>query len=507
MKRVTVLAAAIAILLTGCSYINNNKIEKNTYQCQVTLEGGSGRASVNSPAEVYKEGEDKSVELIWSSSNYDYMIVDEVRYDNSAEVGANSVFVIPFEEFDKPFTVIADTTAMSVPHEIEYTITVFSPDKQTDVGKEEEKVDAVESKDEPVSLGDLTKTGSMVLEYAKEYAVDYYSDAKGNAYSFITIGGDESPQYILFGSTAKKPAGVSKNVVYLSDVDSTYLVSTSVMDLIASLSALDNIKFTGTEEEDWYIDEAVDRMESDDILYAGKYSAPDYELLVSDNCNLAIENTMIYHNPEVKEKLESLGIPVIVERSSYEKSPLGRVEWIKLYGLIYGKTEIAENYFNAQKKRVKNISDFENTGKTVAFFTVDSNGMISVRKPGDYITSMIDMAGGVYVPKDLEVTEDNAVSNMKITAEDFYMGAVDADILIYNSTIVGELESLEELLSKAEILRDFKAVKTGKVYCLDKGYFQQSGDVAEFIEDVNIILNDKDKNLTYIYKLGGSQSE
>lgn len=62
------------------------------------------------------------------------------------------------------------------------------------------------------------------------------------------------------------------------------------------------------------------------------YSAPDYELILSKNCDLAIESTMIYHKPEVKEKLEQFGIPVLVEHSSYESHPLGRTEWLKLYG-------------------------------------------------------------------------------------------------------------------------------------------------------------------------------
>ena len=63
------------------------------------------------------------------------------------------------------------------------------------------------------------------------------------------------------------------------------------------------------------------------------------------SCDLAIESTMIYHNPEVKEKLEQLGIPVLVERSSYESHPLGRTEWMKLYAVLLGKEEAAETAF------------------------------------------------------------------------------------------------------------------------------------------------------------------
>jgi iron complex transport system substrate-binding protein len=127
--------------------------------------------------------------------------------------------------------------------------------------------------------------------------------------------------------------------------------------------------------------------------------------------------------------------------------------------------------------------------------------MISIRKPGDYITSMIEMAGGSYVPANISVSEDNALSTMKITMEDFYVEAVDADVLIYNSTIEGEIKSIDELIKKSEVLKDFKAVKSGNVYCLSKGYFQQSSDVAEFIEDVHIILTGESGSLQHLFKL------
>ena len=507
MKRTKILKAAVLLAcLAACGFFikqiffkTENKISDGIYSCYVNLEGGSGKATVNSPANVTIESGDKKVELVWSSPNYDYMIVDDNRYDNEAAVGENSVFTIPFENFDEPFKVIGDTTAMSTPHEIEYTITVISPEVNhivdaitTNSGVE----DAGE-----VTLGDLEYVSSMPLDYAKEFSVSYYEDEAGDKYTLITIGKEGSRQYFMISESGKKPSGVSDNVTLLENLDKTYLVSTSVMDLMASIDGLDNIRFSGTDEGDWYIKAAKEKMSSGDILYAGKYSAPDYELLISEKCNFAIENTMIYHNPEVKEKLESLGIPVMVERSSYETNPLGRLEWIKLYGLLYGKEDEANTAFEEQKSRAKAISDVESTGLKVAVFSIDSNGMISIRKPGDYITSMIEMAGGNYVPANISVSEDNALSTMKITMEDFYVEAVDADVLIYNSTIEGEIKSIDELIKKSEVLKDFKAVKSGNVYCLSKGYFQQSSDVAEFIEDVHIILTGESGSLQHLFKL------
>ena len=156
------------------------------------------------------------------------------------------------------------------------------------------------------------------------------------------------------------------------------------------------------------------------LVYAGKYSAPDYEQLLQGGCTFAIENTMVTHNPEVKEKLEELGIRVMVERSSYEKHPLGRLEWIKLFGILFGKQQQADDYFNKQVKRVKPIMEKKSTGKKVAFFAVSSDGTITVRKPNDYVSAMIGLAGGTYSLGNYTDEEKNALSTMKMQMEDFY---------------------------------------------------------------------------------------
>lgn len=91
------------------------------YTVNVTLNGGSGRASVESPAKLTVEGGEAFAEIVWSSSNYDYMKIDDVKYDILNSEG-NSTFKIPVKAFDKEIPVIADTTAMGTPHEIEYTL-------------------------------------------------------------------------------------------------------------------------------------------------------------------------------------------------------------------------------------------------------------------------------------------------------------------------------------------------------------------------------------------------
>lgn len=187
-------------------------------------------------------------------------------------------------------------------------------------------------------------------------------------------------------------------------VSDLYLVASGVMDMFDKLDAVDTIKFSGLDSDGWYIDSARKALESGKMLYAGKYSKPDYELLVSENCSLAIENTMITHSPQVTEKLKSFDIPSIIEYSSYEEEPLGRVEWVKFFGALTDRDEKADELFNEQVDIVNRIAKTAGTdtddatkSDTVAFFYITSNGQVQVRKSTDYVPKMISLAGGEYI--------------------------------------------------------------------------------------------------------------
>ena len=100
--------------------------EDGEYSIQVDLEGGSGKASVTSPTILTVEDGKAYAQIQWSSSNYDYMIVDGEKYLPTNEEGMNSVFEIPVLSMDEALPVIADTTAMGAPHEIDYNLTFYS---------------------------------------------------------------------------------------------------------------------------------------------------------------------------------------------------------------------------------------------------------------------------------------------------------------------------------------------------------------------------------------------
>lgn len=97
------------------------RLEDGNYTIEVTLEGGSGKASVESPAALRAEGGKVYATIIFSSPNYDYMKVNDEKFETVNTEG-NSTFEIPVENFDRNIPVIANTIAMSEPHEIDYTL-------------------------------------------------------------------------------------------------------------------------------------------------------------------------------------------------------------------------------------------------------------------------------------------------------------------------------------------------------------------------------------------------
>lgn len=328
---------------------------------------------------------------------------------------------------------------------------------------------------------DFQVESAYPLEYAKEFTVD---ECTGGT-RLITI---QNARYLVVSENSTVPNGLSEDITVLQKpLENVYLVSTSAMDPILKLDARSAVTLSGTSAENWYLPEAKEAMENGEISYAGKYSAPDYERIVSANCGLAIENTMIYHTPEVKEQLEKFGIPVLVERSSYESDPLARMEWVKLYGILFDKEAEAETFFNEQVQRICPLLGQDTTGKTAAFFSVTSNNLVTVRKSNDYVAKMIGMAGGEYVFSNLSDNGNN-LATINLSLEEFYAGAKDADVLIYNSTIEGKIETTEQLLSKCPMLADFKAVQNGNVWCTTQSLFQESMELPDLILDMNRVF-------------------
>ncbi len=341
------------------------------------------------------------------------------------------------------------------------------------------------SKARPANTESLVFSHHYQLDYAQQFTADCYE----GGYTMLTIA-ESDARFLVVPEDAANVDDLPADVAVLRQpVENIYLVSTSVMDLFLHLDALGTVTLTGTKAEGWYLPEVKQAMEEGRIAYAGKYSAPDYEQILAAGCCLAIENTMVLHTPEVKEQLEHFGIPVLVERSSYESGPLARMEWIKFYGILLGKEEMAEQVFAAQEQEIQPLLDQPSTGKSCAFFSLTSNNLATVRKGNDYVAHMIEMAGGSYVFADL-TDNGNSLATMNLPLEDFYAGAKDADVLIYNSVIEGAVSSVSQLTERFPLLAEFKAVKEGQVWCTAQSLFQQSMELADLILDMNRVFTE-----------------
>ena len=155
---------------------------------------------------------------------------------------------------------------------------------------------------------DMEIVETVSLSYATQFSAEKYE----GGYYLITVA--EEDQYLVVPEGMQEPENLPEDITVIGQgSDHIYLVATSAMDLFRALDGIGNIRLCGTNADGWYIEEAKEAIESGEMLYAGKYSAPDYELLVSEGCDLAIESTMIYHSPDVQEQIEELGIPVFVE--------------------------------------------------------------------------------------------------------------------------------------------------------------------------------------------------
>lgn len=346
----------------------------------------------------------------------------------------------------------------------------------------------------PLEIEGLSYENSLSLKYAKQLKIDAY-----NSGTFLVTVAD-SDRYILLPKESAVPQNLPSNVAIIrTPVTNAYLCASSAMALWNRLGSLDSIRFSAIQKKDWYVPEAVRAMEEGKILYSGKYNAPDFELLLKENCQLAVESTMIYHAPQVKEKLETLGIPVFVDKSSYEENPLGRMEWIKLYGLMCGKFDSAEEFFEKQVAKIEtNSASQKNTPKSVSFFYMTSNGMVAVRGSEDYIVKMIEMAGGKYAFKNTRKTSSPSVT---ISMEQFYAQCASSDILIYNSSIDNTLKSKADLLSKSPLFADFKAVQDGEVWMTGKYLYQATDRIGDMILDLRKIVTGQTEQLSFLERV------
>ena len=515
-----------------------NSEESQYCWATVILEGGSGKASVESPCPVLERSGELLAVITWSSSHYDFMVIDGEKI-LPVNTEGNSKFEVPLKSVarssdtsqtaslpeDCEMQVQADTTAMSTPHLVDYTLsfrffetkeeaesageTRKEADSTGETQQEEDSTDATQ--EEAAATSDIKEapelSGLQYLskdenEYAKCFAIYRYE----NGYAVLAV--DDGRRYLIVPEGAEVP-----NIGQISDhqdsdliilhqpLDRIYLAASAVMCQFDEIGAVGNVILSGLEKDGWYIEAAREAMEKGTLEYGGKYSAPDYERIVAASVNLAVESTMIHHTPKVQEKLEKLGIPVMIDRSSYESEPLGRSEWVKVYGLVTGREEEAAKAFDEQKSYVEDLFHKEETGseqKTVAIFSINSTRQVVTRGAGDYFGKMVEIAGGTLSTP----ATDAGRATQTVSMESFYAAAEQADILIYNASIEDAPENLQQMCAKDSILTQFRAVQEGNVWCMRSSLYQNASRTGAIIRDLHaIVAGEAEDETEFFYRL------
>ncbi|MCR5282136.1 MAG: hypothetical protein K6E18_02100, partial [Lachnospiraceae bacterium] len=181
--------------------------QPGTFLVEISMEGGTGKAYIKSPVEVTRDDQKLTAKLVWSSKNYDYMIVDGIRYENENPEG-ESTFTVTIPNLDEPLTVIGDTTAMSVPHEIEYVITWGKETKTQAPGESAQEEAFSFGQDQTGAIHDaalkaladagFSMSDFMKLQYAKGFTVE-----SCDAFSLLTI--QNSGVYLVVEEGQKAP--------------------------------------------------------------------------------------------------------------------------------------------------------------------------------------------------------------------------------------------------------------------------------------------------------------
>lgn len=335
-------------------------------------------------------------------------------------------------------------------------------------------------------------TEKLDLEAAKNFAVDRLE----GGYSLITV--QNGGRFLLIPEGMDAPDDLDADIMPLyMPLDNLLVASTSTVALMDEIGALSVVAQTTYDAEDWYLPDVKQAVQDGRIAYVGSYKQPDFERIALNPPKLAVFSTMIDGTPDVREKLDELGIPVLVDSSALEDTPLGRMEWMKLYGVLLGHEDAANAAFEAQKQKIKTLEPMQEN-VTVAMFYITSKGALYVRNNGDYMVKMLELAGGQYTPEGLD---DGESGTRQMEMEAFYLAAGDADCILYIGQLGGRPETLSQLLERNALLADFKAVQTGRVYCTGADYFQQAGRLGDLIEDMNRMLSGDDAALTHIMKL------
>lgn len=369
-----------------------------------------------------------------------------------------------------------------------------------------------------VEYSQLTSTGKEENTFAELFSIEHLKDENEKAYSKIEVFDKEKKldtSWLLLPEGVDKvsgaPAGV--NIMTFRDRQNIMVSSASTMALINAMDALSKVPMT-TADTTWRIQEIKDAIDKGTVKEVGKYSKPDYEQIISigaeKHVTFAVFSTMLDSVPDVYDQLtKTCNLRIMRDQSSYESHPLGRTEWIKIYGEIFDMRDKSDAVFNGQveilNETTSKINVPEAERKTVLiFYTTSTKDTFYVRNAADYVTELVNLGGG----KQVAEIGPGKSGNTKMTQESFIQECSQADYVLYNWTAgAGNVkdESLQGLIDArlGDWFKDFKAYKEGNVWRTSNDFYQKMDKMGEMVADIYKMLYGENVSdtLTYVNRL------
>lgn len=369
-----------------------------------------------------------------------------------------------------------------------------------------------------VEYSQLTSTGKEENTFAELFSIEHLKDKNEKAYSKIEVFDKEKKldtSWLLLPEGVDKvsgaPAGV--NIMTFRDRQNIMVSSASTMALINAMDALSKVPMT-TADTTWRIQEIKDAIDKGTVKEVGKYSKPDYEQIISigaeKHVTFAVFSTMLDSVPDVYDQLtKTCNLRIMRDQSSYESHPLGRTEWIKIYGEIFDMRDKSDAVFNGQVEILNETSSKINVPeaerKTVLiFYTTSTKDTFYVRNAADYVTELVNLGGG----KQVAEIGPGKSGNTKMTQESFIQECSQADYVLYNWTSGAsgvKDESLQGLIDArlGDWFKDFKAYKEGNVWRTSNDFYQKMDKMGEMVADIYKMLYGENVSdtLTYVNRL------
>ena len=313
------------------------------------------------------------------------------------------------------------------------------------------------------------------MKYAKLFSIEDKGD-----YYLLTDGLNRT---IVLVKEGRPTPNVRADLTLKLPVNRVIALSTTHVAYFEALNAIDRLVGV-VSTSTWYLEDIKQMVENGTIKEVGRWTQPNYEVILSLRPELVtVTGKARKVTGEVVKKLDELGIPYISIDFSYENHPLGRLEWIKLFGIICGKEEEAIEFFESAEQRILSIEErCKDLNKTKVVCALVGRGGIWVPGREKYLAKSVEIAGGDYLFKDL-VSE----RYVRVTVEDLLSRAEDADVFI--AIKMGRPVTREYLLSTVPELAETKPFKENKVYAMQPWIYQYAHKADVFVEELASILH------------------